>query len=50
MQQTWALKFDEGEADYVGYEWFESDLLEQVNAEALERLDIAALMDGADSD
>ncbi len=50
MKQAWALKFDEGEADYVGYEWFESDLIEQVNASALGRLELAALMDGAESD
>jgi hypothetical protein len=49
-KQVWALKFDEGEADYVGYEWFELELLEVVNKAALDRLDIAALMDGADSD
>ena len=50
MKQTWALKFDEGEADYVGYEWFESEFLEQVNASAADRLDFAALMDGAESE
>ena len=50
FKQTWALKFDEGEADYVGYQWFESDLLDQMNAEVMERLGIAALLDGADSD
>jgi hypothetical protein len=50
MKQTWALKFDEGEADYVGYEWFESELLDLVNQSALSRLDFAALMDGAESE
>jgi len=49
-KQVWALKFDEGEADYVGYEWFERELLDVVNKAALDRLDIAALMDGAESD
>jgi transposase len=50
MKQTWALKFDEGEADYVGYEWFESELIELVNRAAADRLDFAALMDGAESE
>ena len=50
MKQAWALQFDEGEADYVGDEWFESEFLEQINAATLERLDIAALTDEAQSD
>ena len=50
MKQTWALKFDRGEADYVGYEWFEGDLLERLNQGATERLEVAALMDGAESE
>ena len=50
LKQAWALKFDEGELDYNGYEWFESELLDQVSAAAAERLDLAVLMDGADSD
>jgi hypothetical protein len=50
IKQVWALKFDEGEADYVGYDWFESEFVGQVQAEALDRLDVAALMDGVESD
>jgi transposase len=50
MKQTWALKFDEGEADYVGYDWFESEFVGQVNTEALDRLDVAASMDSIESD
>lgn len=50
LKQTWALKFDEGEADYVGYEWFESELIELVNRAAADRLDFAVLMDGAESE
>lgn len=50
MKQTWALKFDRGEADYVGYEWFEGDLLERLSQGATERLEVAALMDGAESE
>lgn len=50
LKQAWACKFDEGEVAYNGYEWFESELMDQVSAAAAERLDLAALMDGADSD
>jgi transposase len=50
MKQTWALKFDEGEADYVGYEWFESELVQEVNAAVLTRVDTAVLMDGVESE
>lgn len=50
IKQVWALKFDEGEADYVGYDWFESEFVGQVQTEALDRLDVAALMDGVESD
>jgi hypothetical protein len=50
IKQVWALKFDEGEADYVGYDWFESEFVGQVRTEALDRLDVAALMDGVESD
>jgi hypothetical protein len=50
MKQTWALKFDRGEADYVGYEWFERDLLEKLHQGANERIAVAALMDGAESE
>jgi hypothetical protein len=50
LKQTWALKFDEGEADYAGYEWFECELIELVNRNAADRLDFAMLMDGADSE
>jgi len=50
MKQTWALKFDQGEADYVGYEWFEGDLLNRLSQGANERIEVAALMDGAESD
>lgn len=50
LKQAWACRFDAGEADYNGYEWFESELLSQVNVAAMERLELAALIDGADSD
>jgi len=50
MKQTWALKFDRGDADYVGYEWFERELLEKLSQGAGERIAVAALMDGAESE
>jgi hypothetical protein len=50
MKQTWALKFDEGEADYVGYERFESELVKKVNAAVVTRIDTAVLMDGVESE
>jgi hypothetical protein len=50
LKQTWALKFDDGEADHAGYEWFESQLLDEIRRAAADRLDFAALMDGAESD
>jgi hypothetical protein len=50
LKQVWALKFDEGEADYAGYEWFESELIDLVNRGARDRLDFAALLDGAESE
>jgi hypothetical protein len=34
----------------VGYDWFESEFVGQVNTEALDRLDVAALMDSIESD
>ena len=50
LKQVWALKFDDGEADYAGYEWFESELIDLVNRGAQDRLDFAALLDGAESE
>lgn len=50
MKQAWALKFDRGEADYASYEWFETDFMERLNQGALERIEVAMLMDGAESE
>lgn len=50
LRQAWTCRFDEGEADYVGYEWFETAFAEQVHVAVNDRLETAALMDGADSD
>lgn len=50
MKQTWAFHFETGEADYVGYDWFESELVRELTEAAMARIDLAALMDGADAD
>jgi len=50
FKQAWSLKFDAGEADYVGYEWFESQLNQMVDATVHDRIDLAALMDGVESE
>jgi hypothetical protein len=50
MKQTWAFHFETGEADYVGYEWFESELIHEFTETALARLDLAALLDRSDID
>jgi len=50
LRRAWTHRFDAGEAEYAGYEWFETDFPEQLEDVAKERLDTAALMDGADSD
>jgi hypothetical protein len=48
--QTWAFHFEIGEADYVDYDWYESNLVRQLTLTAADRLDVAALMDGSDCD
>jgi transposase len=50
FKQAWSLKCDAGEADYIGYEWFETQLNQMVAATVHDRLDLAALMDGVESD
>lgn len=50
FKQAWAFRLDEGETEYVGYDWFESKLNDEVSAAARERLEIAALMDATEND
>ena len=50
FKQLWALKFDRGEADYLGYGWFESELSGQIDREVQDRIDIAVAMDSAEAD
>lgn len=49
LKQVWALKFDQGEADYVGYDWFETQLVKRLERGAQDRIEAAILMDGAES-
>jgi transposase len=44
-KQAWALKFEEAEADYGGYGWFESDLNEEIRSLVDDKLDVAVVMD-----
>ena len=50
MKQAWAFYFEKGEADYAGYDWFETELVREFHQAARVRLDVAALLDGADGD
>lgn len=50
FKQAWALKLDEGEASFRGYEWFETDLSLLIERETSSRLGVAALLDGVDSE
>jgi transposase len=49
FNQVWSVGLDESEAADFG-QWFEALISEQIRAEALHRLDLAALHDGAESD
>ncbi|MDB6031331.1 MAG: Transposase [Verrucomicrobiales bacterium] len=50
LQQAWAKRFDEAEADYLGYEWFETYLNANLDALVQGRLELAILMDGVESE
>jgi hypothetical protein len=50
FKQAWALKLDEGEASFRGYEWFENDLAQLIERETATRLGVAALLDSTDSE
>ena len=45
FKQAWAMKFDQAEADFLGYDWFESVLNEQIYLETANRIDLAIFMD-----
>lgn len=45
FQQAWALKFDQAEEDFLGYDWFESVLNAQIQSETARRIDLAIFMD-----
>ena len=50
LKQAWALKLEDGEATFHGLDWFENRLAVDAAAEARTRLDLAALMDAAESE
>lgn len=50
LKQCWARKFDRGEADYAGYEWFETQLNDQLTAAANERIDAAIMFDRGENE
>lgn len=50
LKQAWALKLEDGDATFHGLEWFENELAPDAAREARTRLDLAALIDGAESE
>lgn len=50
LKQCWAWKFDRAEADYAGYEWFETQLNDQLTAAANERIDAAIMFDRGENE
>jgi hypothetical protein len=50
LQQAWAKQFDAAEADYMGYDWFEQYLSGELDSAVQQRLELAILMDGVESD
>ena len=50
LKQTWALRFDEAETNYLGYTWFESELNQQIDAAVQMLMELAMLMDGVESE
>jgi hypothetical protein len=49
-QQAWAKRCDAALADYLGYEWFEQYLNGELDAAVQQRLELAILMDGVESE
>lgn len=50
LKQAWAAKFEQGEAIHLGYLWFEWQFNQQINTEVRRRLELASIIDGAESD
>jgi hypothetical protein len=50
LQQAWAKQCDAAQADYLGYDWFEDYLNVELDAAVQQRLELAILMDGVESD
>jgi len=50
LQQAWAEQCDAAEVQYLGYDWFEQSLDGELNAAVQQRLEMAILMDGVESE
>lgn len=50
LKQCWAWQFDRAEADYAGYEWFETQLNNQLAVSANERIDAAIAFDRGENE
>lgn len=45
LQQAWAVKLDNAEVEYLGYGWYESELLQQIDQEVAQRIEVASFID-----
>ena len=50
FKQAWALKLDGAEVDFLGYNWFETELSSQIETEVQDRIDLAVIMDSVETD
>lgn len=50
FQQAWARQCDAAEATFIGYEWFEHYLNTELDIAVQQRLEMAILMDGVESE
>jgi len=50
FRQAWSIQFGHTDAGMIGYDWSESDLNRELAGTVAQRLDVAALMDGVESD
>ena len=45
LMQAWALKLDNAEVDFLGYNWFETEFTREINREVQLRIDLASYID-----
>lgn len=50
MLQAWALRLDNAETDYLGYDWFLNHINSELDATVQSRLELAILLDGVEND